>query len=491
MPPAPELDVELSVDERRRLLQLELLRRAGLASQMCFMEKILGYPEFDTVHHELEDFLIEVHRTKRRGLVLLPRGHLKSTFVTVGHVMHEIVKNPDLRVLISNASLDNSKGFLREIKLHFEKNELLKELYGDFANTDEKWSESQIIVKQRTKVLKEPTIQVTSVDKSVVSQHYDLIVGDDLVNRESIGTREQRRKSLTYYRDLLDLLEPGGTLILIGTRWHHDDLYGQIIRENETSENFMVMKRTVWKDKRRRIPLFRKFTPEYIDQLRAEKGGYEFSGQYMNEPVDDETADFQRDWINRFDLMDLEKVDHQLFITIDPALTKGEGSDYTGVVINAVTEEGKWYIVKAYRARFNPTELVDEFFSLRRMYGVRLKGFAVEKTAHLLALKPTIEAYEKKLKKNLEIVDVTTMGRHKEDRIRALVPKLERGEVFFSEYCGDLIEEMLAFPRSTHDDVLDAFAYQLDIANSIGIPKRGQTREMMMRPIKPRVQNNV
>jgi predicted phage terminase large subunit-like protein len=253
----------------------------------------------------------------------------------------------------------------------------------------------------------------------------------------------------------------------------------------------MVMKRTVWKNQTLRIPLFRKFTPEYIDQLRLEKGGYEFSGQYMNEPVDDETADFQRDWINRFDLMDLDKIPHQYFITVDPALTKSEDSDYTGIVINAVTADNKWYIVKAYRARFNPTELVDELFSLKRMYGHRLKSFAVEKTAHMTALQPSIQAMERRLKKNLEIMDVTTLGRHKEDRIRALVPKLERNEIFFSEYCGDLIEELLAFPRSEHDDVLDALAYQLDVANPYGIPRLGETREMLQRPIKPRVQNNV
>lgn len=467
----------------REKIQRELLRRGGMSSHVFFLERILGYPRFDQVHQDLAVFLEDVKKNSKRGLILIPRGHLKSTEVTVGYSIREIIKNPDIRILISNASLDNAKGFLREIKMHFEKGDVLRDVYGDFTNLDDKWSESQIIVSKRKKVLKEPTVQATSIDKSVVSQHYDLIIGDDLVNREWINTKEQRQKLALYLKDLLDLLEPDGVLLLVGTRWHHSDLYGTLLRDNP--ELWSLFLRTCWADEEKTIPLFKKFTADHLRQLRKEKGPYEFSCQYENSPTDDETADFRPEWIRRFEMHELDNVQTNIFVTIDPAFTTGDLNDYTGIVVNAVTGDDRWHIMKAYRARLNPTALVEELFSLKRMYGSRLRGFAMEKTAHTIALTPAIEMLEKEHKMRLDITDVAPLRRKKEDRIRALIPKLEQGGIEFSPYAEDAVEEVLSFPRGVHEDVLDALAYQLDIAHSGGLPKPGQ-KGPAVQVIKPR-----
>ena len=39
----------------------------------------------------------------------------------------------------------------------------------------------------------------------MVSQHYGLIVADDLINREYVRTQEMVEKSILYFKDLLDL----------------------------------------------------------------------------------------------------------------------------------------------------------------------------------------------------------------------------------------------------------------------------------------------
>jgi predicted phage terminase large subunit-like protein len=182
---------------------------------------------------------------------------------------------------------------------------------------------------------------------------------------------------------------------------------------------------------------------------------------------------------------ELDGKPYNVFVTIDPAFTTGDLNDYTGIVVNAVTGDDRWHIMKAYRARLNPTALVEELFSLKRMWGSRLRGFAMEKTAHTLALFPAIEMKEKEYQMRLDITDVTPFRRKKEDRIRALVPKLEQGGIVFSHYSEDLIEEILSFPRGAHEDTLDALAYQLDIAHSGGLPKPGQ-KGPAVQVIKPR-----
>lgn len=482
----------LPVEEQKRLIQDELARRVAKRDLQFLMTDVLGYPATDGIHKEIEDFLKQVTSPegRHRALLLIPRGHLKSTLVTVCWTIQQILINPNIRILISTGYLENAKSFLREIKSHFERGERLRALFGDLVNADDKWTETQIVVKTRTEIRKEPTIQVSSVDKSVVSQHYDLIVGDDLVNRENINTKEQRHKVNLYYKDLYDLIEPNGSMVFIGTRWHFDDLYGRIIKDNETSRNFDIFVRTVWRDQAARLPLFpRKFTPEYIDSLRRDKGPYEFSSQYMNNPTDDENSDFKRDWIRIEPLFKLEATPLTIYITIDPAMTKSETADYSGFIVNGVDQNGQWRILRAYRKRLDPAELIDEIFFLHGLYSSRFRRMGIEKTAYTVGLRQSIQNEMIRRKRFFDIVEVEHKQRTKETRIRALVPRFDGGRIILSDYCQDLVEELLAFPRGEHEDTLDACAYQLDLADDVNPMRPGEiVGGDRLRITKPRFQ---
>lgn len=463
------------------------MRRRCKKDLAYLMTEILGYKNLASIHQEVAQTLTKVETGKKRGLFLLPRGHLKSTEITISYTIQRILRDPNVRILITNALLDNSKGFLREIKSHFEKNERLTALFGETRNEDEKWSESQIIVKSRRAFHKEPTVQITSVDKSVVSQHYDLIIADDLVTRESISTKEQRTKLIKYYKDILDLLEPGGTLVVIGTRWHYDDLYGWILSENINRNHYEVLVKRVLDEKG--LPIFpQKFTPEHIQGLKEEKGSYEFNAQYNNDPVADESADFKREHFKWFGLSTINYKDGSVYITIDPAVSKEAGSDYTGIVVNFL-QEGKWKILEARRMKLNPTELVDEMFFLYRKYRDVYRTMAIEDIMYTQAIDYDLTRRMQETGEWFKVDKVKHRNRRKIDRIRALVPLFERGNIEMSERCSDLEEELSRFPVSEHDDILDALAYQLDIVKTSehhSKPESGVVEELFKMPVFPK-----
>lgn len=436
-------------------LYLELKRRELKTDLPRLMEEVLGYQNLAPFHREIWNQLMTVEMGQKRGLFLLPRGHLKSTMLTIAYPILRIIQNPDVRILITNALLDNSKAFLREIKGHFERNDNLKNIFGRFQNQEEKWSESQIIVKQRKLFKKEPTIQITSIDKSVVSQHYDLIIVDDLINREGISTKEQREKARKYLKDLYDLLEPGGMILVIGTRWHDDDLYGSIIRQG----SFEVMVRKVIEDGK---PIFpQKFSMEYIEQLKRDKGSSEFNGQYMNDPISDEDAEFRREDLIFYNP---KEVTGDIYITVDPAVSKNDNADYTGIVVNEVIN-GVWNIRQAYHARLSGPELIDEIFFLHRKYKNKLRALGVEDIMYVQALDYEFTRRMQETKEWFTITKLKHRGRNKENRIRALLPLVERGNIKVAEGCDDLVDELVRFPIAENDDILDALAYQLDIVN--------------------------
>ena len=414
----------------------------------------------------LNDFHFEMmqfaENSSKRKLLLVPRGHFKSSLVTIPIVIQTLLKNPNARILITNATLDNAQDFLRSVKGYMEGNEKLKHLFGEFKS--DKWNEGEIIIRQRNKLqIKEASVMASSVDKSIVSKHFDLIIGDDLVNRESINTREQLVKTQIYYKDLLDLIQhegktqEAGTVIIIGTRWHYDDLYQHII----DNENFDTFFRTCWNDKKE--PIFpNAFSKKSLESLRKSKGSYEFSAQYLNSPIDDEHATFKESWLNNF-FEKLPEGTYNYYLTLDTAGGgEGKNADSNGWILNAVDINGNWYILECIADKANPTEIVDRLFSFHSRYPTLTIG--IERTMYSVAFRPQLEAEMRKRGIFLNIVELKAAGTNKEARIKSLVPRFERKTIFLKQEYEDLRTELLRFPKSRHDDLSDSLAYQMDLA---------------------------
>lgn len=164
------------------------------------------------------------------GLILAFRGARKTHYCSIARTIFEILRNPNVRILLTADAADQSKAILRAVKDHFENNEELREIFGDYVTDARKWTDSEIIVNKRTAVgLKEATVTAAGIDTSLLGKHFDVIIGDDLVTEENSATDGQRKKVHNYfYKTILGCLEPDGRLWIIGTRWDEDDLYGHL-----------------------------------------------------------------------------------------------------------------------------------------------------------------------------------------------------------------------------------------------------------------------
>lgn len=210
----------------------------GLLKESLFFlcGQFLGYKDWDVVHDDVERFL---RKPARKKALMLPRGHLKTSFVTIGYTIQCLLKNPNTRVLIGNGVWDIARSFLSEIKAQLEQSQL-KYLFGEFQSA--RWNADEIIIKQRTKPLKEPTVATTGVEAETTGGHYDIIILDDLIGLQNSQTPEQRSKVKRFRRSMINLLEPGGLLIEIGTRWHLDDTFSEIFEKEMKYYNVMVKK---------------------------------------------------------------------------------------------------------------------------------------------------------------------------------------------------------------------------------------------------------
>lgn len=186
----------------------------------------LGYSDMQPhSHHPICQVLESEAKEK---LITVPRGTFKSSIAVVAYSLWRLEQNPDLRILIDSEVYTNSKNFLREIKGHL-KSQPFQELYGDWEG--DVWTEKEITLKTRTKIRKESNIVCSGLGAIKTSQHYDLIISDDLSSQKNTLNPDVAKKTIDHFRLYTSLLDPGGEIVVIGTRYSENDIIGFILRE--------------------------------------------------------------------------------------------------------------------------------------------------------------------------------------------------------------------------------------------------------------------
>ncbi len=173
-----------------------------------------------------------IEENTERKLIVMPRGTFKSSLCSIAAPIWWLMRDPNERILLDSEVYTNSKNFLREIKGHLA-SQKFQEVFGDWQGPN--WNEAEITIKGRTKIFKEASITCGGIGTVKVGQHYLRIIGDDYNSGNNSATSEARAKIVTHYKMNTAILDPGGTYMIVGTRYAIDDVPGWII-ENEIAE---------------------------------------------------------------------------------------------------------------------------------------------------------------------------------------------------------------------------------------------------------------
>lgn len=224
----------------------EIQRLPGLVRDNfdVFMEEVIGLNNAP-FHDELDQIIS--NPLYRKIAIAYPRGHGKSTHLSVGYPLWEIAKNHNLRILIVSSTATLSSAFITEIRNHLEGNEKYLEWtktvdpegkgvvpkYRKIGRGEEKWSSEAVTIDRDNKSLKDPTILSVGLFGSLVSKRADIIICDDIVNQLNAETEDQRIKVKDWvYTSLLPILDPiNGRFIYLGNTWHQDDLVANLLKD--------------------------------------------------------------------------------------------------------------------------------------------------------------------------------------------------------------------------------------------------------------------
>ncbi len=211
----------------------EIVKKTYKNSLYLTCRDLCGYKDVNKTTHL--NVLRALEAPTKRKLLVMPRGSLKSSIGVVGFCVWNIIRNPNIRILIDSSLYTNSKNFIQEIKQHL-KSDLMVELFGEFEG-DSGWSEGAITIRQRDRAIKEATITASGIESNKTSQHYDLIICDDLNDSSNSGTIELRQKVIRHYQMNIAILENAGSLVIIGTRYAADDVIGYVLKNEVQVED--------------------------------------------------------------------------------------------------------------------------------------------------------------------------------------------------------------------------------------------------------------
>lgn len=406
---------------------------------------------------------------KNKLHVEMPRGTFKSSIVTVGFVLQFFLNDPNSRILLDTETYSKSKNFLSEIKGHLEDNEKYRAIFFHIhgcypddgrKNPSTRWTDSMVDLACRTFKRKEPSIMCSGIDKSINGMHFDLAIMDDLHSEKNVTNKEQIEQVIEHYKLVFSLLDPGCPAIVIGTRWDYQDLY-QYILENERYRYNIIIRAAV-EDGELLFP--ERLTEEFLDEQRRSQGSYIFSCQYMNSPVDDETATFKQSYFRHTDWGMVKDRPINWFMAIDPSY-EGQYSDYAAFVLCGMDYQQELFVRQIYRAKMNYSQIIDLMFEWYIKYNPRT--IALETIATQKNIQYMLNNEQKNRGIWLPVKEIKSRTASKESRIEALAPYYEFGRVHHIKEANQIDEleyELLHFPKGSHDDVIDALATILEIA---------------------------
>ncbi len=485
------------VEEARGMnaTQLAAIRTEALADLYFLAKGILGY---DGCREHVVGSLAHFVRNEPRKvrLMLMPRGHLKTTIATIADGVRigcADAKNNNL--LVVNEIHDNAVDIVSEILGHFENNELLRLLFPDiipdkFSGPGVKWSATRgaSLVPRAGK--KDPSYLAAGINTAVTSKHFNHLKFDDLVGFEANRSPAVMKYAMDYVNNITPLtMGPDDTIIdFVGTRWNLNDLYAYIMELY--GSQLAVFRRGM---RENGVPIWpEKFTEAAIAQLMKTPDVY--YAQYDNDPLNSASTDFDTSkigfWQQKAKSVVYERDEQQVvteirdlnrIVCIDPNAGKKTSKDEVGLTVTGVDSNDARLCLEDASDRFLPDELVNRTLQLADKWNANIIG--VEEAGQ-----QNTEFYLRKEARKrgmfVRIVPLKHGNKDKQSRIlKSLQPLVADGAIYLHRSQTELLKQFVGF-GSGLDDRIDSFSYhthlvRAPLAQSQREERRGAVERML------------
>lgn len=457
------VDLELIKEESRK----ELARR----NYIDYFQRAHGYTHKPLRHQKhIAPYLQRIADGERLFIIVeLPPQHGKSTFITETFPSYYLGKNPDKLSMVVSYSEELYKKFGRKNREKFRAH--AEELF------DVKISSDTASVSEWGIANHLGQLYSTSILGGATGRGTDLLIIDDPIkNRAEAESKTIRDKIYNEWQDTFySRLSANGSVIIIMTRWHEDDLVGRLLKEKTLPWIEIKIPAIAEEDDLLGREVGEALAPEigkdeaWAEQTKRVSGSRGWLALYQQRPTAAGGNVFLRSWI-KFYVPSLQfKIDNNIEdddVVILPRLFDRQAqswdctfkeTDRSDFVSGQVWAKKKidYYLLDRHNERMGIIKTIQAIKAMSQRWPIARAKY-IEDKANGTAV---IEMLHKKIS---GIIPIEPEG-GKEVRANAVAPLWEAGNIYlphplYRPWVNDYIEQLVSFPNASNDDDVDSMS---------------------------------
>jgi len=455
------MDVDLNANDRELKLRLRL---AQIEKNEFSQNNFIGFvrtvwPDFIAGRHHkiIAEKLERVAKGELKRLIInmAPR-HTKSEFASYLFPAWMMGKNPKMKIIQATHTTELAVNFGRKTKNLIDSDEY-KEIFPEVqlaadSKASGRWDTS-----------KGGMYYAVGVGSNLAGRGGDLVIIDD-------PHSEQTAMSVSGFDDAWDWytggprqrLQPGGSIVLVQTRWSEKDMTGQLLRamaKDPLADQWEIVELpAIFDDGKPCWPEY--WSLEDLTSVKASIPPSKWNAQYQQNPTGEENAIIPREWWNKWEK---KAVPNLQFViqSYDTAFTKRETSDFSAITTWGVfypneTGQPNLILLDSKKGRWDFPELKEVALENYKFWDP--DTVIVEAKASGLPLTHELRNM------GIPVVNFTpSKGNDKVSRVHSVSPLFEAGMVWAPDelFADELIEEVAAFPNGEYDDLVDSMTQAL------------------------------
>ena len=307
---------------------------------------------------------------------------------------------------------------------------------------------------------------------------YDILIIDDPHKATDVNSRAKREAVIHWYTDAISTRANNNNAvqIVIGQRLHYKDLIGFLMDSGDWEVLKLPMEyipttyvtKIGWKDPRQykgELLFPTRFNHDDVAKLKASlRTPSNIAAQLQQEPSPSEGAIIQKNWLKHYDAapVSFDRCVLSLDFSLGGNINSLEYSYAAGVVVGE--RSGTFFILSVDRIQDNFTKQIEMAKNLYSANRYRLSHVVIEQEAAGRAVEvvlkdfidiPIIMFHPQTLKDKVSRLEMC-LDMFQEGRVR-----LPNQAFIYQPWYDEFLDELLKFPKASHDDQVDALVQAL------------------------------
>ena len=451
--PTMPLEQKVHTLELLKTYDSESVQEVGKDDFLTFIDHV--YPGYKVgPHHKRLAKIFEdiANGKKRRVIVNIAPRHGKSEMISYLAPAWFLGKYPHKKIIMASHTADLAVNFGRRVR-----NLVGSENYRDVFPQIELQADSKSASRWGTNFNGE--YFAIGVGGALAGRGADLFIIDDPHSEQEAktGRPDVFLPAWEWFQSgPLQRLMPGGSIIIVMTRWSKLDLTGMIVNQMAKEEDVDQWEIVEFPAILNEKPLWGDFWS--LEELLGKKAGMDpryWQAQYMQNPVSEEGALLKREWWQIWEKDDPPQCEFTI-MSLDAAQEANNRADYNalttwGVFFNEETNNYAIILLNSIKRRMEYPDL--KAMVLEEYKEWEPDAFIVEKKSNGSAL------YQEFRRMGVPVGEFTPgKGQDKIARVNAVSALFQGGVVFAPDrrWAREVIEECNDFPSGTNDDLVDS-----------------------------------